>query len=188
MAPMQRSTGLPGARWRAAAGRGRRRKLPGRLLGSGDQPSCFHARHDPGRRYRHGRDAAGGGDGIPSAAASPGRRGQLDQVPSRNHGNGLAPEIGGHPASRLGRRDPAMALPRPGHRSIVWRMRGEVQQPATHPQARLHVRAVCKTVGSAYVGSNPTPATPCENAPLAANSRASGAFRLYPSMCHLVTL
>ena len=29
-------------------------------------------------------------------------------------------------------------------------------------------------VGSAYVGSNPTPATTCGDAPLAANSRASG--------------
>src|SRR6185437_2273534 len=36
----------------------------------------------------------------------------------------------------------------------------------------------CKTVGSAYVGSNPTPATRCENAPPAANSRAGGAFCL----------
>ena len=41
--------------------------------------------------------------------------------------------------------------------------------------------AVCKTVGSAYVGSNPTPATTCEDAPLAANSRASGAFSFVPS-------
>src|SRR5712672_657770 len=40
--------------------------------------------------------------------------------------------------------------------------------------------AVCKTVGSAYVGSNPTPATRCENAPLAANSRAGGAFSFVP--------
>jgi hypothetical protein len=46
----------------------------------------------------------------------------------------------------------------------------------------------CKTVGSAYVGSNPTPATRCENAPLAAKSRASGAFPLCPVMCHLVAL
>jgi len=44
------------------------------------------------------------------------------------------------------------------------------------------------TVGSAYVGSNPTPATTCENAPLAANSRAGGAFLLCPFMCHLVAL
>src|ERR1700722_19980358 len=48
--------------------------------------------------------------------------------------------------------------------------------------------AVCKTVGSAYVGSNPTPATTCENAPLAGNPRASGAFLLCPVVCHLVTL
>src|SRR5487761_1522257 len=49
-------------------------------------------------------------------------------------------------------------------------------------------RAACKTVGSAYVGSNPTPATTCENAPLAANSRAGGAFPLCPGVCHLVAL
>ena len=40
--------------------------------------------------------------------------------------------------------------------------------------------AVCKTVGSAYVGSNPTPATTSENGPLAMNSRLGGPF---PS-CH----
>ena len=34
--------------------------------------------------------------------------------------------------------------------------------------------AVCKTVGSAYVGSNPTPATTCENGPLAAETRPGG--------------
>jgi hypothetical protein len=47
---------------------------------------------------------------------------------------------------------------------------------------------VCKTVGSAYVGSNPTPATTCGNGPLAANSRAGGPFLLGPSVCHLVAL
>src|SRR5580698_8082160 len=46
--------------------------------------------------------------------------------------------------------------------------------------------AVCKTVGSAYVGSNPTPATPCENGPLAGNSRLCGPFLLCPVVCHLV--
>ena len=46
--------------------------------------------------------------------------------------------------------------------------------------------AVCKTVGSAYVGSNPTPATTCENGPLAANSRASGPFPSCPAVCHRV--
>ena len=30
---------------------------------------------------------------------------------------------------------------------------------------------VCKTVGSAYVGSNPTPATTCENGPWPADAR-----------------
>ena len=49
-------------------------------------------------------------------------------------------------------------------------------------------RAVCKTVGSAYVGSNPTPATTCENGPLARNSRLCGPFVLCPVVCHLVAL
>jgi len=71
------------------------------------------------------------------------------------------------------------------------------QQPAIVPRTAYALvsglylgrrRAVCKTVGSAYVGSNPTPATRCENAPLAAISRASGAFRLCPAVCHLVAL
>src|SRR6202042_1558795 len=38
--------------------------------------------------------------------------------------------------------------------------------------------AVCKTVGSAYVGSNPTPATTCEYGPLAADTRQAGRFLL----------
>jgi hypothetical protein len=40
--------------------------------------------------------------------------------------------------------------------------------------------AVCKTVGSAYVGSNPTPATTTENGPHAAGTRSGGPL---PS-CH----
>src|SRR5690242_19371379 len=48
--------------------------------------------------------------------------------------------------------------------------------------------AVCKTVGSAYVGSNPTPATTCGNGPLGANSRGGGPFLLGPGVCHLVAL
>jgi len=40
--------------------------------------------------------------------------------------------------------------------------------------------AGCKTVGSAYVGSNPTPATTCENGPLAGNSRLCGPFFSVP--------
>ena len=56
------------------------------------------------------------------------------------------------------------------------------------PQATPQVTAggsnwtvvVCKPVGSAYVGSNPTPATTpatkCGNGPLAGNSRLCGPF------------
>jgi hypothetical protein len=44
--------------------------------------------------------------------------------------------------------------------------------------------AVCKTVGSAYVGSNPTPATTCGNGPLAAETRPRGCFR----SCHVAYL
>ena len=45
--------------------------------------------------------------------------------------------------------------------------------------------AVCKTVGSAYVGSNPTPATTCENGPLAAETRPGGPFPSCPAVCHV---
>jgi len=48
-------------------------------------------------------------------------------------------------------------------------------EPGTHGP-----RAGCKTVGSAYVGSNPTPATTSENGPLAAETRPGGPF----SSCH----
>src|SRR5947207_10142389 len=41
--------------------------------------------------------------------------------------------------------------------------------------------AVCKTVGSAYVGSNPTPATTSENGLLAADARARRAVLLVPA-------
>jgi hypothetical protein len=71
------------------------------------------------------------------------------------------------------------------------RRRGKAD-PVVFIQVDDHVAccggAVCKTVGSAYVGSNPTPATTCENGPLAANSRAGGPFLLRPMMCHLVAL
>jgi hypothetical protein len=40
--------------------------------------------------------------------------------------------------------------------------------------------AVCKTVGLAYDGSNPSPATTCENGPLAADSRGWRAVLLCP--------
>jgi hypothetical protein len=49
------------------------------------------------------------------------------------------------------------------------RTRPAPMSPAVKPSAQP---------GSAYVGSNPTPATTCENGPLAAKSRASGQFCL----------
>src|SRR5258705_2656537 len=61
------------------------------------------------------------------------------------------------------------------------------QQPAIVPRTAYALvsglylgrrRAVCKTVGSAYVGSNPTPATTCGNGPLAADTRPAGRFLL----------
>jgi hypothetical protein len=45
-----------------------------------------------------------------------------------------------------------------------------------HVEVQVQAGAVCKTVGSAYVGSNPTPATTCENGPLAAETRPGGPF------------
>ena len=44
------------------------------------------------------------------------------------------------------------------------------------------------TAGSAYVGSNPTPATTCETGPLAADKRLCGLFLLCPVVCRLVAL
>jgi hypothetical protein len=46
-------------------------------------------------------------------------------------------------------------------------------------------REYCKTVGSAYVGSNPTPATTCENGPLAAETRPGGPFPLVLLLRHV---
>ena len=48
--------------------------------------------------------------------------------------------------------------------------------------------AVCKTVGSAYVGSNPTPATTCENGPLAAEKRFGGPFPSRHAICQGASL
>ena len=47
---------------------------------------------------------------------------------------------------------------------------------------------VCKTVGYAFGGSNPPPATTCENGPLAGNSRLCGPCPRCPAVCHLVAL
>ncbi len=53
-------------------------------------------------------------------------------------------------------------------------------------QMEVQGGAVCKTVGSAYVGANPTPATTCENGPLAAETRPGGPFPSCPAVCHRV--
>src|ERR1039457_272646 len=84
----------------------------------------------------------------------------------------------------------------PGSIYAVWDIRGTQRYGRPKPQALSQVTrkkptwitAVCKTVGSAYVGSNPTPATPWGNGPIAADSRLSGPFLLRPSVCHLVAL
>jgi hypothetical protein len=70
--------------------------------------------------------------------------------------------------------DPAAGSPRV--RTYGGQRRCGKPHPVVFTQVRRHMKvqagAVCKTVGSAYVGSNPTPATTCENDPLAGNSRA----------------
>src|ERR1039457_4370200 len=76
----------------------------------------------------------------------------------------------------------------PGSIYAVWDIRGTQRYGRPKPQALSQVTrkkptwitAVCKTVGSAYVGSNPTPATPWGNGPLAAETRPGGPF----SSCH----
>jgi len=72
----------------------------------------------------------------------------------------------------------------PARVQVSGQRRGRGRHEGLFSQVRGHVEvqagAVCKTVGSAYVGSNPTPATTCENGPLAVNSRLGGPF---PS-CH----
>jgi len=72
----------------------------------------------------------------------------------------------------------------PGARTYSGQRRRRGHHEGSFSQVRGHMEvqagAVCKTVGSAYVGSNPTPATTCENGPLAAETRPGGPF---PS-CH----
>ena len=54
--------------------------------------------------------------------------------------------------------------------------------------ARQRRVSVCKTVGLAYVGSNPTPATTCENGPWPGRARARGPPCCCPGVCHDVPL
>jgi hypothetical protein len=85
--------------------------------------------------------------------------------------------------------DPAAGSPRA--RTYSGRRRCGTLCSTVFAQVRCHMEveagAYCKTVGSAYVGSNPTPATTCENGPLAAETRPAGRFVLVTmciTMCH----
>ena len=77
-------------------------------------------------------------------------------------------------------RGPAARSPRA--RTYSGRRRLSGHHPVAFAQLRWYTQmqagAGCKTVGSAYVGSNPTPATTSENGPLAADTRQAGRFLL----------
>ena len=78
----------------------------------------------------------------------------------------------------------------------AWDIRGMQRRHRSFPQASPQATdqrptsavAVCKTVGYAFDGSNPSPATTCENGPLAADLRLCGPFFLRLTTCHLVAL
>ncbi len=65
---------------------------------------------------------------------------------------------------------------------------GRRRRRVTSTQVTSHASATagmdCKTVGFAYPGSNPGPATTCENGLLAGDSRLCGPFLLCPVVCH----
>jgi len=137
---------------------------------------------DAALRRRLGRDAAKVRilpvgirlHGRPGAAA---RRGTADAEP------GTAGTLG-VPATEVARRA--------GHGvAVLLKIYAHcINGQAAAAKQRIAEALGCKTVGSAsaYVGSNPTPATTCEDGPLAANSRAGGAFLLCPGVCRLVAL
>ncbi len=62
----------------------------------------------------------------------------------------------------------------------------ETSFPQVSSRVEVQAGGVCKTVGSAYVGSNPTPATTCETGPLAGNSRLRGPFSFVPACVTLL--
>src|SRR6516225_870842 len=72
------------------------------------------------------------------------------------------------------------ASPDPAYRVVAsWAILLDAASAAAHGRLPEWPKgAVCKTVGSAYVGSNPTPATTCGNGPLAADTRQAGPFLL----------
>ena len=84
---------------------------------------------------------------------------------------------------------PAVRSPRA--RTYCGQRRCNGHRPVAFAQVRWYVEVqageYCKTVGSAYVGSNPTPATTCVNGPLAAETRPAGRFVLVTPciwVCH----
>ena len=85
------------------------------------------------------------------------------------------------PASQAARHHPTPPAD-PHEPASPHHRRGNPRQPPTRTYRKFHANATipdeygCKTVGSAYVGSNPTPATPWKNGPLAAETRPGGPF------------
>ena len=89
------------------------------------------------------------------------------------------------PALAVRARPCAASLPSPP-RTDAWRTaaaRNPASQriSAVQPDEPRVGATGCKTVGSAYVGSNPTPATTCGNGPVAGNSRLCGPFSFVPA-------
>ena len=139
-----------------------------------------YERSMPGTSEVHGTVMAGGSrhDGSVSCRLRPAGRSRLCRS------GRCADRVRGCP------RGPAAGSPRA--RTYSGQRRSSEHHRAAFAQVRWHIEvkagAYCKTVGSAYVGSNPTPATTCENGPLARNSRRCGPFLLCPVVCHLVAL
>jgi hypothetical protein len=96
------------------------------------------------------------------------------------------------PASQAARHHPIPPAGPHGPQTPHHRRANPRQQP-TRTRRRFHANATspdeygCKTVGLAYVGSNPTPATTSENASLAAETRPGGPFRSRHDLCHHVS-
>ena len=90
--------------------------------------------------------------------------------------------MAGSLAEELKRREPAAWAEADRLHRRIGELAEEPARAEEHATLARAERAGCKTVGSAYVGSNLTPATTCENATLAANSRANGAFLLCPGV------
>jgi len=168
----------PGSVWRQALAARTIAPRPG--LTQFRSPSLLPARYADHMRSRPGE----AGTNV-RASALPGEPGMSATRPAPSGQLGSPPNpVRGCPCGGPG------GSPRP--RTHIGQRRHRGTDPAAFMQVNSytawHGGAVCKTVGSAYVGSNPTPATTCENGPLAGKSRLCGPFLLCPVMCHLVAL